>query len=91
MPEITITPTGPDRYEVAVTDGSTRTTHAVSVPTPLVERLGIADLDREVLVRASFEFLLEREPATSIRSSFELDVIERYFPGYTDAIRRRLR
>jgi hypothetical protein len=43
------------------------------------------------LVRASFEFLLEREPATSILHEFSLDVISRYFPGYPAEIRARLR
>ncbi len=40
--------------------------------------------------RASFEFLLEREPATSILREFSLDVISRYFPGYPAEIRARL-
>jgi hypothetical protein len=42
------------------------------------------------LVRASFEFLLEREPATSILREFSLDVISQYFPGYPAEIRARL-
>jgi hypothetical protein len=33
-------------------------------------------------LQASFEFLLEREPASSILSRFALPVIERYFPEY---------
>ena len=32
-------------------------------------------------------FLLEREPKESILGSFELPVIERYFPDYPTAIR----
>lgn len=36
----------------------------------------------ERLLQASFEFLLEREPASSILSRFALPVIERYFPEY---------
>ena len=42
------------------------------------------------LVRASFEFLLEREPATAILRVFGLDVISQYFPGYPAEIRARL-
>ena len=34
------------------------------------------------LVAESFQFLLEREPLTSIMPSFDLTVIERYFPEY---------
>src|SRR5439155_312918 len=36
----------------------------------------------EDLVRRSFVFLLEREPATSILRTFDLSVISRYFPEY---------
>ena len=39
---------------------------------------------------ASFAFLLAREPREAILRSFELPVIERYFPGYEVAIRRQL-
>lgn len=42
------------------------------------------------LVRASFEFLLEREPAAAILRMFGLDVISQYFPGYPAEIRARL-
>jgi hypothetical protein len=41
----------------------------------------------ERLLEASFEFLLQREPATSILSRFALSVIERYFPDYPRVIR----
>jgi hypothetical protein len=66
-------------------------THDVRVPDDYVERLGLAAVDRVSLVRASFEFLLEREPKESIMRSFDLPVIERYFPEYPDEIVRRLR
>ena len=34
----------------------------------------------ERVVRAAFEFLLEREPASSIMPKFDCSVIRRYFP-----------
>jgi len=34
------------------------------------------------LVRASFDFLLAREPKESILKAFDLAVIKRYFPDY---------
>ncbi len=37
----------------------------------------------------SFEFLLEREPATSILRRFSLDVIGDYFPDYEAEMTRR--
>ena len=41
-------------------------------------------------MRASFEFLLEREPPSSILGRFDLDIIGRYFPEYADTMRTRL-
>jgi hypothetical protein len=60
----------------------------------LVDRATLDDLapgaTPELLVEASFRFLLEREPPESILRSFELPIIARYFADYPDEIRRRL-
>lgn len=45
----------------------------------------------EELLRASFEFLLEREPAEAILGAFEVTVIPKYFPEYEAAMARRFR
>jgi hypothetical protein len=66
------------------------TSHDVSVPAGYPASLGCGHVAPEELVRASFEFLLEREPATSILRKFSLDVISQYFPGYPAQIRARL-
>jgi hypothetical protein len=42
------------------------------------------------LVRASFEFFLEREPATSILRKFSLDVLSQCFPGFPAEMGARL-
>jgi hypothetical protein len=42
------------------------------------------------VVRQSFEFLLEREPASSILPQFSLDDISRYFPEYEQDVARWL-
>lgn len=81
MPDIMITHAEGRTYDVTI-DGTSD--HRVSVPT----RFGDEDLER--VVRASFEFLLEREPASSILPEFSLDVIGRYFPEYEDELPRRL-
>ena len=60
---------------------------AVTAGEALTASLGAPDAAS--LVRASFEFLLEREPATSILPRFDLEVIERYFPGWRRAMRER--
>jgi len=46
--------------------------------------------DVERLVRATFEFLLEREPKESIMRRFELPVVGRYFAEYPEDIARRV-
>jgi hypothetical protein len=66
------------------------TSHTVSVPAGFPGNLGCGHLAPEELVRASFEFLLEREPASSILRKFSLDIISRYFPDYPAEIRARL-
>ncbi|HEV2767696.1 MAG TPA: hypothetical protein VGV63_08330, partial [Acidimicrobiales bacterium] len=59
-------------------------------PETLLDDLGVGDVDPELVVRESMEFLLEREPASSILPKFSLDDIPRYFPEYHDELRARL-
>ena len=66
------------------------TQHDVTVTSSDVARIAPKGTAVETVVQASFEFLLEREPADSIMRSFELPVIGRYFPGYEAEVRRRL-
>ena len=77
--------------DVIVDDAGRRTRHAVAVRrADLVRWAGGAEReDVERLVTRSFEFLLEREPANAILASFDLSVIQRYFPEYDSAFRRR--
>jgi hypothetical protein len=63
------------------------TRHRVSVSAAERERYGGGDVAD--LVRRSFEFLLAREPNTSILREFDLATIERYFPDYARAIVER--
>jgi hypothetical protein len=89
--DVTIRARADDAYDVGVRHASGLTHHAVTVPADLAVALGRPDLDPVGLVRASFQFLLEREPATSIMSAFSLDVISTYFPEYRGEMARRLR
>ena len=75
---------------VRVGDDAGATRHDVAVQTSVLERLHPAAADPAALVRASFEFLLEREPREAILRSFELPVIGRYFPEYEQEIPSRL-
>lgn len=90
MPEISVEEQPDGTYKVEVSSGPKSTSHVVSVPGDALTRLGAEDVTAEDLVRASFSFLLEREPPTSILARFGLDDITRYFPEYPGEIRRRL-
>jgi hypothetical protein len=62
-----------------------RTEHRVAVAEEDLVRYGATDAAD--LVRRSFGFLLEREPAGSILRDFRITEIERYFPEFAAAIR----
>lgn len=86
--EVTETDT-PRTYDVQVHDGRRTTRHRVTVPSDL-GGAGLPDADHERLVRESFAFLLEREPANAILGEFDLTVITTYFPEYPGEISKRL-
>jgi hypothetical protein len=76
-------------FQVTVTAGRT-TTHTVTVTEDYHQKLTAGDVSPEKLVEKSFEFLLDREPNTSILSRFDLPIIGRYFPEYEREITRML-
>ena len=84
--QITVESSGGTVYRVVVKQGRNETKHEVTVTPDEVARYAPGTTP-ERLLEASFEFLLEREPASSILSRFALPVIERYFPEYPRVIR----
>ena len=78
-----------DEWVVSV-QGAVMTHHRVRVTKADLDRLS-EGLSAQELLEESFRFLLERESNTSILSSFDLPVIDRYFPEYEQEIRTRLR
>ena len=85
-----MTPLEEGVFEVSLTDGTTAT-HRVTVPPGYLDELGIPEADPVDVVRESFAFLLEREPATSILGEFALPEIARYFPAYPRELPDRLK
>lgn len=75
----------PMTFDVTVSTGSGKSRHEVTLAREDHERLA-PEHDADHLVKASFEFLLDRESKESILSSFELPVISRYFSAYEDEI-----
>jgi hypothetical protein len=80
-----------DGWECVVTvrDG-VETHHRVRVTRRDLARFAPGSTDPVELVKASFAFLLEREPKESILREFDLTVISRYFPEYERDIGHRL-
>ena len=78
---ISVTAKGQDTFEVVVTTQST-TTHSVTITDAIHTQLTNGKISKETLLEKSFEFLLEREPNTSILSQFKIEVISQYFPDY---------
>ena len=76
-----------DVFEVTVADTST-TTHTVTVTDQSLNKLTDNSVTKTQLLEFSFRFLLDREPNTSILSSFDINVISRYFSNYKDEVRR---
>lgn len=90
MAEISITSMGPREFGVQVRESDLETSHRVTVPQDLIDDLQLDEDDLEPVVRESFEFLLEREPPSSILDEFSLNDISRYFPEYSEELTRRL-
>jgi hypothetical protein len=88
--DISISPLTPGRFDVTLDQAGRSTIHRVTVPQSMLDDPELGGVDLEVIVRQSMEFLLEREPPTSILSEFSLDVIPRYFGDYHAELRRRL-
>jgi hypothetical protein len=88
--KITVHPLAEHEYAVEVTEGTTQTRHRVVVPPDLLDDLGLVDVDEQRVVRESIEFLLDREPATSIYEEFPLDTVASRFPDFADELRARL-
>jgi hypothetical protein len=90
MAKIEVATTGTSTYRVTIEERGRTTTHTVTATAQDVARYAPPGTSPERLIDASFAFLLEREPASSILSTFALPVIERYFPEYPAEIRKKL-
>ena len=76
-----------DVFQVTVAYSIT-TTHEVTVTNQSLTDLTDNTVTKEQLLEFSFNFLLDREPNTSILSSFDINVISKYFPDYRVEVRR---
>jgi hypothetical protein len=73
-------------FLVVVEEGDSKTEHVVTLDEEYHEKLTGKGISKEELIEKSFKFLLAREPKESILRSFNLKVINRYFPEYEKTI-----
>ena len=83
--ELLITELSKDKFEITV-KANQITKHIVFVTDEILFNLTKNKVSKEDLLNFSFNFLLEREPNTSILDSFDLTVISKYFPEYTKKV-----
>lgn len=76
--------------KVTVADEQGSSVHEVPLTQRDYQRLCEGRCPPEELVRASFQFLLQREPRESILRRFELPVVGRYFPEYEGWLAKHL-
>ena len=80
-----ITELSKDKFEITV-NADQLTKHVVSVTDLMLLNLTKNKISKEELLNFSFNFLLEREPNTSILSKFDIIVISKYFPEYISEV-----
>ena len=83
--ELLITELSKDKFEITV-NADQITKHVVSVTDQMLLNLTKNKISKEELLNFSFNFLLEREPNTSILSKFDIIVISKYFPEYISQV-----
>ena len=86
VPVIEVKQTGagdPMQFAVTVREGQSQTRHQVTMRQATHATLtGGQTSDPAGCIRAAFAFLLDREPKESILGSFDVTVIQRYFPEF---------
>ena len=83
---IDIVPQANDLFEVTV-HSKTKSRHSVTLSDEYANKLVAGKITKNQLIRFSFEFLLEREPNTSILKSFDLHEITNYFPEFQSSVK----
>ena len=83
--ELLIAELSKDKFEITV-NADQLTKHVVSVTDQMLLNLTNNKISKEELLNFSFNFLLEREPNTSILSKFDIIVISKYFPEYISKV-----
>lgn len=80
----------PHGFGVTITEGDTITGHRITVSPDFLDDAGLLGYDERELVRQSVAFLLERGPATAIRTEFDLAEIGVDYDEYVPELVQRM-
>ena len=78
-----------NKFEITV-NKKLITKHTVILTDKYYDILTKKKISKKKLLEYSFQFLLDREPNTSILLFFELNIISKYFPEYENQIKKFL-
>ncbi len=78
-------------FQVRLAEEASETRHRVRLAKSYYEKLTGGKVSPEEFVRQAFEFLLAREPKEAILRTFDISVINRYFPEYEGEMQRKFR
>lgn len=77
-----VTDTYPLKFDVEVIEERSSSKHEVTLKENTYQSLKSAKTTPEQVIKAAFQFLLDREPKEAILHSFDVEVISRYFPEF---------
>lgn len=76
-----------EKFEVTISEQDSSTVHTLVLDNDYYQALTGGKINKEDFVRKCFEFLLERESKESILSSFNVKIINNYFPEFEQKIK----
>lgn len=76
-----------NQFKVKVETDQGETSHEVTLDDQYWQDLTSGHISKEDLIKNAFEFLLERESNQSILATFNLKVINNYFPEFESVIK----
>lgn len=79
-----------EKFEVTVSEQDSSTVHTVTLDDDYYQALTDGKVAKEDFIKKCFEFLLEREGKESILSSFNVRVINNYFPEFERQIKSKI-
>jgi hypothetical protein len=77
-------------YQVKLDENGSQRNYSVTLSRSDYEQWSNGEVPPQRVVEAAFEFLLEREPASSILSQFDCAVMRRYFPEVDRELPKKL-